>query len=107
LLQLLLLRLVHLALLQDLDRFLLDRRLARPIAHPREALLVGAEFAVELSQFDIDGVDARVDLQCIINIPCACSRPLLSHTLEIALLSDGLGALLLAPNKRFMVLALY
>lgn len=57
LLQLVPLRLVQLAPLQDLERFLPQRRFARSVAHFRHARLVGGEFGVEFGEFHVERVD--------------------------------------------------
>jgi hypothetical protein len=56
------LRLVLLAPLQQLQRLLLQRRFAGPVAHLGHALLVGRQFGVELGQLDVEALDVRVDL---------------------------------------------
>lgn len=61
--QLVALAFVQFAPLQDLERFLLQRRFAGAVAHFGHALLVGGEFGVEFGEFDVDGFDVRVGLE--------------------------------------------
>jgi hypothetical protein len=64
-LQLVALRLVHLALLEDFEGFGLDSGFAGAVAHLGELGLVGGEFGVEFGELDVDGFDAGVDLEVI------------------------------------------
>jgi hypothetical protein len=78
-LQLVALRFVLFPLLEDFEGFLFDGCFAGAVAHLGELLLVGGKLGIKLRQLDVDAL------------------------LEMALLSVGLGALLLAPNRRFML----
>jgi hypothetical protein len=97
-LQLIALRLVHFALLQDFEGLLLDGRLAGAVAHLRELLLVAGELGIELGEFYVEAFYPRVDL-CVSALRGATGS---ARTLEMALLSVGLGAVLFAPKRRFM-----
>ncbi|EPE03073.1 f-box wd-40 repeat-containing protein [Ophiostoma piceae UAMH 11346] len=61
-LELIALRLVLLAALQHLERFLLERGLAGPVAHATELGLVGAELGIDGGEFAVEGLDAVVDV---------------------------------------------
>jgi len=78
---------------------LLDGRLAGPVSHLCQLLLVGGELCVELGELDVKRLDASVDLgrQWV---PRGGAALLL--TVEMAEFSVGFGAVLFAPNRRFM-----
>ena len=100
-LELVALGLVHFALLQHLEGLLLDGRLAGPIAHLAELLLVGRELCVELGKLDIEAFDTGVNLDASGSWPATGEER--EATLEMALAREGLGAVFFAPKRRFMV----
>ncbi|KAI6763919.1 hypothetical protein HG530_007708 [Fusarium avenaceum] len=61
-LELVLLRLIRLAPLENLERLLLHGLLAGALAHPGQLLLVCAQLAVERLEFGVDGGDAGVEV---------------------------------------------
>ena len=85
LLQLVALRLVLLALLEDFESFGLDGGFAGAVTHLGEFGLVGGEFSVEFSELYIDRFDARVDLKRVSDVQYAsigmpgCNSSRISH----------------------------
>jgi len=63
-------------------------------------LLVGGQLGVEFGELDIEALDAGVDLGVLAGRASVEAGML---TLEMAEVSVGLGAVLFAPKRRFMV----
>ena len=53
---------MHLPALQELERFLPQRRFPGSVAHFRHSGLVGGEFGVYLGEFDVEAVDVGFGL---------------------------------------------
>ncbi len=93
---------VHFALAQDFQGFLFQGVFAGAVAHLGHFLLVGGEFIVDFGDFDVDGVDAGVDLGTVRG-KVRMGETVGTRTPSIAWFRVGLGAVFLAPKRRFMM----